>query len=101
MSVDKVSRRAVVARVELGEPLALAVLGHAAPHFVRVGPEHGCVVANGFAEFEGLDPFVAEESDLFIPIRDCPRPVGGGRFDALLVNVKVLSDVESADLPAF
>ena len=43
----------------------------------------------------------AKESDLIIPVCDCPLPVCVSQSDALLVNVKVLSDVESADLPAF
>ena len=50
LSADVVAAGPVVAGVELGEPLALAELGEAAAHAVRVGPHHSRVVADGRAE---------------------------------------------------
>ena len=50
LTVDEVSGRAVVAGVQLGEPLAVDEGRHAAADLVGVGPDHGRVVADGKAE---------------------------------------------------
>ena len=55
LSADVVAARAVVARVQLAEPLALAVLGQAAAHAVRVGPRQGGVVTDRLLEPEPMD----------------------------------------------
>ncbi len=95
LAVDEVSGRAIVAGVELGEPLAVLELGDAAAHLVGVGPHHGGVVADGGGELEGLHPGLVKQGDLFVPIVDRPLPVGRCARSALLVNVEVLSHHKS------
>jgi len=100
-SIDEVSSRTVVAGVEFGKPSSLFVFSHTAANLVGVGPNHGCVMANSCAKFERLDPFVAEQGDLLVPILDGPGPIRLGAGYALFVDVQILTSLESADLSTF
>jgi len=50
LAVDEVSRRTVIAGVQLDEPFALNIGGQATAHAVRVGPDHCGVVSNSCAK---------------------------------------------------
>lgn len=93
-AIDEISCRAIIAGVELREPLALLVLAQATTDLVGVGPHHGRVVPNGGGELERLHPFPVKELHFIIPVCYGLGPICQSAGLRLLVGVKVLPDLE-------
>jgi len=97
-SIDEVTIWSIVAGVQCAEPFALPVGCSTTSNLLCIGPNQLGVVSIGGSKLEWFYFVFAKESDLIIPVCDCPLPVCVSQSDALLVDVQILTNTKSVDL---